>query len=248
MAIVIKTEQEIAAMREGGKLLLKILKKLKNFTEPGITTEEINKYAEKLFKQYGVEASFKGYNGFPASICTSINEEVVHTIPSDKILKNGDIITIDCGVCHKGLHTDSAITIFIGDVPEKVKEFVFVVRKALLLAISKIKSGVPVAVIGDVIQDVVEEKHGYSIIRELTGHGVGRKLHEDPLIVNYKTFDKKQILKEGMTIAIEPIASMGTGSIKTLDDGWTIVTKDKMPACQWEHTVLIKKDGCEILT
>lgn len=248
MAITIKNTEEINIMRESGKILARILKKLGNFSKPGITTKELDNYAEKLFRQYGVEASFKGYNGFPANICTSINEEVVHTIPSDRILKDGDILTIDCGVLHKGFNSDSAITVLIGDVKEDVKEFVFVVKKALAEAISKLKDGVRVNIIGDVIEKMVEEKHGYSIIRELTGHGVGRKLHEDPMILNYKSFNNGPVLKEGMTIAIEPIAGMGGASISTLRDGWTVVTRDKMPSCQWEHTVLIKKDGCEILT
>lgn len=248
MAIIIKNKEEIAIMRESGKILSRILKKLQNFTEPGKTTKELDQYADKLFRQYGVKASFKGYQGFPANICTSINEEVVHTIPSERVLKDGDIITIDCGVYYKGFHTDSAITILVGNVSENVKEFVFVVKKALYSAIDKLKEGVSITVIGETIQKIAEEKHGYSIIRDLTGHGVGRNLHEDPLIPNYKAFKHGEVLKEGMTIAIEPIVSMGSGHTTILKDGWTIITNDKMPSCQWEHTVLIKKDGYEILT
>jgi methionyl aminopeptidase len=248
MAITVKNTEEIAIMREGGKILARILKKLKNHIKPGVTTKELDAYAEKLFRQYAVTPSFKDYKGFPANICASVNEEVVHTIPSDKALKDGDIITIDCGVYYKGFNTDSAITVFVGNVPEKTKEFVFVIRKALMEAISKLKEGVAVSVIGDTIQKIVEEKHGYSIIKELTGHGVGRKLHEDPLILNYREYSKGPVLKEGNTIAIEPIASMGSPLITTKKDGWTVVTDDSLPSCQWEHTVLITKNGCEILT
>lgn len=248
MAIIIKTPEEIELMREGGKILASILHELSKFAEVGRTTKDLEIYAEKLIKKYGVEASFKGYKGFPATICTSINEQVVHTIPSDRALKSGDILTIDCGVFHKGFHTDSAITLFIGEVPEKIKEFVYVVKKALSEAISKIKDGVALNVIGDTIQKNVKGRHGYSVVKELTGHGIGRQLHEDPFIVNFKEASSRPVLKEGMTLAIEPIVAMGSGNILTLKDNWTIVTEDKMPACQWEHTIAVGKNSAEILT
>jgi methionyl aminopeptidase len=248
MAIIIKKTEEIAIMREAGKILHNILEELKGLAKVGITTKELDQHAEKLMQKYGVIASFKDYKGFPATLCTSVNEEVVHTIPNDRKLEDGDILTIDCGVYHKGFHSDSAITILIGNVDEKVKEFCFVVKKALTEAISKVKPGVQLNVIGDTIQKIIEEKHGYSVIKELTGHGIGRQLHEDPFVLNYKDISKGPVLEEGMTIAIEPIVAMGSSEIITLDDNWTIVTADKMPACQWEHTVAVTKDGCEILT
>ncbi len=235
-------------MREAGKILHDILEELKGLAKVGITTKELDQHAEKLMKKYGVIASFKDYKGFPATLCTSVNEEVVHTIPNNRKLEDGDILTIDCGVYHKGFHSDSAITILIGNVDEKVKEFCFVVKKALTEAISKVKPGVQLNVIGDTIQKIIEEKHGYSVIKELTGHGIGRQLHEDPFVLNYKDISKGPVLEEGMTIAIEPIVAMGSSEIITLDDNWTIVTADKMPACQWEHTVAVTKDGCEVLT
>lgn len=248
MAIIIKTPEEIELMREGGKILASLLREISGYAEVGRTTNELNTFAENLIKKHGVKASFKDYKGFPATVCTSINEQVVHTIPSERVLENGDILTVDCGVLYKGFHTDSAVTILIGDVPEKVKEFVFVVKKALEEAISKIKEGTALNVIGDTIQKIVEQKHGYSVVKELTGHGIGRQLHEDPFIINFKEHSQGPILKEGMILAIEPIVAMGSGNILTLKDNWTIVTEDKMPACQWEHTVAVTKPGVEILT
>ena len=249
MAIITKTPEEIAIMREAGKILHIILFELEKFTEIGKSTKDIDQYAEKLMKKYGVKASFKGYQGFPATICASVNEQVVHTIPSSNaILKDGDIFTIDCGVIYKGFHSDSAITILIGNVDPRVKEFVFVVKKALKEGIARIKPGTRLNVIGETIQKIIENKHGYSIIKELTGHGIGRDLHEDPYILNYKDHSNNIVIKEGMTFAIEPIVAMGGGEIITLKDKWTIITADKMPACQWEHTVAVTKDGVEILT
>lgn len=249
MAIILKSPEEIAIMREAGKILHTILQELEKFTEIGKSTKQIDEYAEKLIKKYGCEASFKGYKGFPATVCASVNEQVVHTIPSsDAILKDGDILTIDCGVYHQGFHSDSAITILLGNVDPNVKEFVFVVKKALKEGIARIKPGTKLNVIGETIQKIIEDKHGYSIIKELTGHGIGRDLHEDPYILNYKDYSDNIVLEEGMTLAIEPIVAMGSSEIITLKDQWTIITADKMPACQWEHTVAVTKDGVEILT
>ena len=248
MAITIKTPEEIFIMREAGKILAHVLNDIKDFAEIGKTTKQLDAYAEKLMKKYNVKPSFKGYHGFPAILCTSVNEQVVHTIPSDYILKDGDILTVDCGIIYKGFHADSAITILLGKVPEKTKEFVFVVKKALTEAIKKVKEGVNLNIIGSTVQKIVENKHGYSVVKELTGHGIGRQLHEDPYIVNFRELSPGPILKEGMTLAIEPIVAMGSGQTITLNDGWTIVTADKMPACQWEHTILVKKDEAEILT
>jgi len=248
MAITIKTPEEIEIMRESCNILAHVLQDIKDFTEIGRTTKQLDDYAETLMKKYKVKPSFKGYQGFPAILCTSVNEQVVHTIPSDYILRDGDILTVDCGVIHKGFHSDAAITIMLGNVPEKTKEFVSVVKKALYAAIRELKDGVNLNVIGSTIQRIVETEHGYSVVKDLTGHGIGRNLHEDPFIVNFREISPGPMLKEGMTIAIEPIVAMGEGQTLTLDDNWTIVTADKMPACQWENTVLITKDGAEILT
>ncbi|MBN1494398.1 type I methionyl aminopeptidase [Candidatus Peregrinibacteria bacterium] len=249
MAIIIKTKDEIELMRESGKILAEILKNLSAFVKIGMSTHEINVYAEKLMHNYNVQPSFKGFHGYPAALCTSVNEQVVHSIPSEKkILKDGDILTIDCGVLYKGFHSDSAVTLFIGNVQEDVKEFVYIVKKALYETISKIKEGEYLNIIGDTIQKIIEEQHGFSVVKELTGHGIGRQLHEDPYIVNYKEKSPGPVLKAGMTIAIEPIVAMGSGKIRTLKDKWTIITQDGLPACQWEHTVVVTKTGAEILT
>ncbi len=248
MAIIIKTPEEIELMREGGKILSNILSELANYVEVGKTTGQINDYAGSLMKKLGVKPSFKGYKGFPGIICASVNEEVVHSIPGNRILKDGDIFTIDCGILHKGFHSDSARTLFIGNVPEKTKEFVFVVKKTLTEVISKIKEGVALNVIGETVQKIVEGRHGYSVVRELTGHGIGRQLHEDPFICNYQQRNAGPTLKAGITLAIEPIVAMGSGKVSTLKDGWTVVTADKLPACQWEHTIAVTKSGAEILT
>ena len=248
MAITIKSPKEIEIMREAGRILATILHEIEVFSAVGKTTKELNDFAEKKMKQYNVKPSFKGYQGFPAALCTSVNEQVVHTIPGDYKLKDGDILTVDCGVLYKGFHSDSAITILLGNVPEKTKEFVFVVKKALYAAIDKVKPGTPLNTIGTTIQKIVENTHGYSIIKELTGHGIGRKLHEDPFIVNFRDYASGPMIKEGMTIAIEPIVAMGESSIITLDDKWTIITADKMPSCQWEHTIAVTANGAEILS
>lgn len=248
MAIKIKSPKEIEIMREAGKILATVLHEVEAFSEIGKTTKELNDFAEKQIKKYEVKPSFKGYQGFPAALCTSVNEQVVHTIPGDYVLKDGDILTVDCGVIHKGFHSDSAITILLGNVPEKTKEFVFVVKKALHAAIDKVKPGVPLNIIGATIQKIIENDHGYSVIKELTGHGIGRELHEDPFIVNFRDYASGPILKAGMTVAIEPIVAMGEGGIITLDDKWTIITADKMPSCQWEHTIAVTEKGAEILS
>lgn len=248
MAIIIKTDDEIRAMRESGKILSQILDKIEAFVAVGKSTQEIDDYTKQLMEELQVTASFKGYSGFPAHVCTSVNDQVVHTIPGEYRLQDGDIITVDCGVFHKGYHSDSARTFLIGNVDEKVKTFVEVIKKALYKGISVVKDGVPVRMIGKTIQNIVEKEYGYHIVKELTGHGIGKTLHEDPHVFNFEDRSDDTILKAGMTIAIEPIAAMGTSRIKTLSDGWTIVTKDGSPACQWEHTIVVTQKGAEILT
>ena len=247
MTIIIKTPEEIQIMREGGKILATILNNIKEYAEIGMTTKDLDNYSTKLFQKYGVKPSFNGYKGFPANLCTSINEQVVHTIPCDRILNDGDILTIDCGVYHKDFHTDAAITILMGNVQPDIQEFVYVVRKALNKGIGKIRKGVHFNVIGETIEKYIN-KHGYSIVKELTGHGIGRQLHEDPFIPNHKENKKGAIIEEGMTFAIEPIVNMGKHKIKTEKDKWTIRTLDGLPSCQWEHTIAMTEKGVEILT
>lgn len=245
--IHIKTPEEIAAMREGGKILAEILHKLALFAKIGMRTEELNFRAEVLMAKYDVAPSFKGYHGYPAVICTSVNEEVVHAIPGKRILKDGDILSIDGGVIHKGFHTDAAVTIMLGNVKPEVQAFVQTVQQSQEKAFAAIKPGVHVGDIGFAVQQWIES-HGYSVVRDFIGHGVGRQLHEEPEVPNFGKKGKGPILLPGMVIAIEPIIAMGRRFVDILADNWTAVTRDGSPACQVEHTVAITSSGYEILT
>lgn len=247
MSIILKTDEEIRVMKEGGKILHDILHSLGDRVATGMKTRELDEYAQELFNKYHVKAAFKGYHGYPASICTAVNEEVVHAIPGDRILQEGDIISIDAGVLHKGMITDSAITVKVGKVSPRLDDFINTCDRALKSAIDICRPNIHVSDIGEVIQAVVE-RAGYSIVKELIGHGVGKYLHEDPEVPNFKTSYKGPLLQKNMTFAIEPIIAMGKGAIDTLPDEWTIVTKDGSHAVQIEHTVAITENGCEILT
>lgn len=247
MAISFKTAQEIAAMKKGGKILAEILENLKTKVVPGVTTKELDTYAEELMKKAGVLPSFKGYHGYPAVLCASVNEEVVHAIPGNRILNEGDIIGLDCGVVVEGMHTDHAITIGVGKISVENAQLIRVTERALSIAINMIKPGVTIGDIGSVIQKYVEGQ-GFSIVRELTGHGVGHKLHEDPFIPNFGKPGHGVAIKPGMTIAIEPIVTAGNRFTKTLSDHWTIVTQDKSWSAHFEHSLVITPNGCEILT
>ncbi|MEK9133062.1 MAG: type I methionyl aminopeptidase [Patescibacteria group bacterium] len=243
----IKTPEELVAMREGGKILSEILHELAMATHVGLHTGDLNIKAEALMYKFGVLPSFKGYKGFPAVLCTSINEEIVHGIPGSRRLSDGDIISIDCGIIHKGLHTDAAVAVMLGNVTPQDKAFVETTQLALEKAIAAIKPGAKVGDISFAIQNCIESK-GYSIVREYTGHGVGRHLHEEPEIPNFGQKGKGSLLLPGMTIAIEPIIAMGKRFSNINPDGWTAVTRDGLPACQVEHTIAITSSGCEVLT
>lgn len=244
----VKTTAEISAMREGGAVLGALLYELHNFIKPGISAVEIDQFAEKFIKNHGMIAGFKGYHGFPGTVCFCKNNEVVHGIPTaDKIVENGDIITIDCGVIHKGLNTDSAVTYMVGDVNRETQQFVKTCQKALYEGISQIKPGSKIGDVGHAIEQKVT-KNGYHVIKDLLGHGIGEYLHEEPHVPNYGKKGAGMTFKPGYTFAIEPIVGIKTGKIKTLKDGWMIVTTDGTLACQWEHTVLITNTGVEVLT
>lgn len=247
MQISIKDKQELQYMREGGKILGQILHELERMIKPGVRCDEINEKTEQLMKSYKVIPSFKGYKGFPSVVCTCVNENVVHAIPNQYELKEGDIITIDCGVLHKGFHTDSAITVGVGKINNEAQKLINTAEKALKKAIEILRPGVRVRTISGIIEDIIEKK-GYSVIYDLTGHGIGKNLHEDPIIPNFRDEDLGPMLQEGMTIAIEPIFSMGNPEIKLLRDGWTYVTLDRSLSIQVEHTIAITEKGAEILT
>ncbi len=248
LRIGIKNDQEIKSMRKAGKILGFILSEIeKNITE-GMTGLELDTIAENIMKEQGVLPSFKGYNGFPNVACININQQVVHGIPSNIPFQTGDIVTFDCGVVVDGLHTDSAITKSVGTPSTEIEKFLKTAEKALEKAIQVAKPGIRIRNISEVIQQTVE-KNGYSIVRDLIGHGIGTNLHEDPDVPNFvDPYEPGPILQPGMTIAIEPIISMGGSKIKLMPDKWTYETVDGSLATQVEHTILITKTGCEILT
>lgn len=250
--IPIKTPEEIAVMREGGKILAECLQETANLATPGTSTLKLDQFAENFIRQRGATPSFKGYGGFPATLCTSVNEQVVHTIPSaNQILKPGDIISIDCGSKFKGMHTDATVLIAVGGKetlsPAK-RKLISVAEEALGSAIDFLKDGAYLNDLSEVIEKVITGS-GYSVVEELTGHGIGKSIHELPHVLNQRESSKKgPELKAGTTLAIEPIFTMGSGKIKTLPDNWTIVTADNSIAVQIEHTILITATGCEVLT
>lgn len=244
----IKTADEIIAMREGGKVLGDLLYALNDFIKPGVTALQVDEFAETFIRDHGMIPGFKGYYGFTGTVCFCINHEIVHGIPTSKqIVKDGDIVTIDCGVVHKGLNTDSAVTYLIGNVNPKAEQFVKTVQKALYDGIREIKPGNRIGDIGYAIEKKVNQS-GYHIVKDLVGHGIGEFLHEEPHVPNFGKRNSGMALKPGHTFAIEPIVGISTGDMVTLEDGWTIVTPDKSLSCQWEHTILVTDTGYEVLT
>ncbi|MCT2536580.1 type I methionyl aminopeptidase [Aquibacillus koreensis] len=245
--IYCKTPREIEIMRTAGKIVALTHKELKQHIEPGITTKELDNIAEKFIRSMDAIPSFKGYNGFRGSICASVNEELVHGIPGNRKLNNGDIISIDIGAKYKGYHGDSAWTYAVGTIDDDINHLLEVTESALYQGIEEAKPGVRLSNISHAIQSYVEPK-GYSIVREYAGHGVGRQLHEDPTIPHYGPPNKGPLLKNGMVLAIEPMVNAGSRFVKTLADNWTVVTRDGKKCAHFEHTIAITEEGYEILT
>ncbi len=246
--ISIKNEQEIELMRKSGQITYEVLMKLKDFIHEGVTTKEIDKFAHDYIVSHDATPSFLGYEGYPASTCVSINDMVVHGIPDNTKLRNGDIVSVDVGSIYKGYHSDSAYTYIVGKVDKKTEDLVNNTRKALYAGISVIKEGIKLNEVCSAIGKVGKE-NGYGIFECLTGHGVGTTLHEDPYIPNLSNHESEGIiLKAGMTLAIEPMFSLGTKEVWLLPDEWGIITRDGSVAAHFEHTVLVTKDGYEILT
>ena len=246
--INIKSAEEIQIMREGGKILAQIMKKLEKTVRPGITTQELNKVAEDLVFEYGVKPSFKNYQGFPACLCTSINEELVHCIPSDKKLKEGDIISLDFGILYKGFHSDMAVTLPVSKkISPEVLRLIKVTKKALKRGIKKIRVGNTFGDIGNTIQRYVEGQ-GFNVVRELCGHGIGKEIHEDPKIPNYGKRKKGLKIKEGMVFCIEPMVTVGDWKLKKAKDDYGYQTKDDSLCAHFEHTIAVAKNGVKILT
>lgn len=246
--ITIKSNREIELMIEAGRITALAHRKVKEAIRPGISTLELDKIAEETIRACGATPSFKGYNGFPGSICASINNVVIHGIPKQNIiLKDGDIISVDIGACYKGYHGDSAMTHGVGNVSEHRKRLMRVTEESLYKGLEMAKPGNRLSDISHAIESYVNA-HGYSVVRDFTGHGVGRNLHEDPAIPNYGEAGHGPILKPGMTLAIEPMVNAGKHYVRILADDWTTVTADHSDSAHFEHSILITEDGYKILT
>ncbi len=248
MAISIKSEREIQLMRESCKLLAKVHEEMAGIIRPGISTYDIDRLGESLIHGFGCTPNFKNYNGFPASICVSVNEEVVHGIPSKhRILQEGDIVSLDCGLIYKGYHSDAARTYAVGEVSPEVQQLMDVTKQAFFEGIKYAKAGNHLFDISNAIDDYVSG-FGYGIVRELVGHGIGTALHEDPQIPNFRQNRRGPKLVPGMTLAIEPMINMGRADVEWLDDDWTVVAEDGLPSSHYENTILITEGEPEILT
>ncbi|QOY37549.1 type I methionyl aminopeptidase [Anaerobacillus isosaccharinicus] len=245
--IICKTPRELDIMRVAGKIVALTHQELKNFIKPGITTKELDSIAEKFIRQHDAIPSFKGYNGFTGSICASVNEELVHGIPGDRLLKNGDIISIDIGAKYNGYHGDSAWTYAVGEISEETQKLLDVTEESLYKGLEEAKPGERLSNISHAIQTHVES-YGFSVVREYVGHGIGQNLHEDPQIPHFGPPNKGPRLKPGMVLAVEPMVNAGKRYVRTLADNWTVVTTDGKMCAHFEHTIAIVDSGYEILT
>jgi methionyl aminopeptidase len=248
MAIVCKSAGEIEKMRRSGHIVRQVLNMVSAMVAPGLSTMDLERAAEKKIRELGAKPAFKGYYDYPCVLCTSINHEVVHGIPSEtRLLAAGDIVSIDCGVVLDGYYGDAAVTVPVGEISEQVRTLVRVTQESLHKGIAAAQAGGRVGDIGAAVQEHVEAA-GFSVVREFVGHGIGTKLHEDPQVPNYGVRDQGLKLKEGMVIAIEPMVNAGEASVRVLEDKWTAVTQDGKPSAHFEHCVAITKDGPVILT
>ncbi|HKR12187.1 MAG TPA: type I methionyl aminopeptidase [Pyrinomonadaceae bacterium] len=245
--IIGKSKRELEKMRAAGQLVGQVRNRLREMVEPGITTMELDRFAEKMIRDAGALPTFKGYNGFPYSICASVNEQIVHGFPSDYKLKEGDIFSIDCGVTLEGFVGDTATTIPVGKVSEDRFQLMRVTEECLERAIKQCVPGNHLGDIGWAVQEHAEA-HGYSIVRDYVGHGIGRRMHEDPQIPNYGRPGLGPKIKSGYVFAIEPMVNLGSHHTKVLSDGWTVVTVDGQPSAHFEHTIAITDEGPEVLT
>lgn len=245
--IFYKTVEEIELIRESAQILGKAHGEVAKHVKAGIKTKDLDKIAEEFIADHGAKASFKGYNGFPATLCISTNEVVVHGFPSEYELKDGDIISIDCGVFYKGFHSDSAYTYPVGEISPETLSLLKATKESLYKGIEEAKFGNRIGDVAYAVQNYVEDR-GYTVVRELVGHGLGRNLHEGPEVPNYGKRGRGPKLNEGLVIAIEPMVNLGVRNIVQESDGWTIRTRDRQPSAHYEHTVAIFKDRTEILT
>lgn len=246
--ITIKSQREISLLREAGRIVALAHQEVAKHIKPGVTTKELDEIVERVIRENGATPSCKGYYGYPATICASINEVVVHGIPSDKIvLKDKDIIAIDICACYKGYHGDSAWTYAVGEISEADQKLMDVTREALFIGLSKIKPGVHLSDISAAIGDYVRT-FGYGIVEDFTGHGIGKDLHEDPAVPNFGVAGHGPILKAGMTFCVEPMINAGTKRVKVLSDNWTAITCDRKKSAHFEHEIVVTDDGYQILT
>lgn len=245
--VSIKTKEEIEKINIAGSVVYGVLELMKTVVKPGISTNRLNQLADEYIREKNCTPSFLNYEGYPKSICISINDEVVHGIPGKRKIKKGDIVKIDVGACYKGYHADSARTYIVGQTNEEIRQLVNNTEKALYKGLSVIKEGIKLNEVSKAIESVAKE-NGYGVIRELTGHGIGTNIHEDPYIFNYENNESELIIKEGMTLAIEPMFSLKKRNIWMLEDGWTITTQDGSVAAHFEHTIVVTKEGYQILT
>jgi methionyl aminopeptidase len=245
--IHLKSQQEIEILRESNLIVHEVLTTLKSMCQPGITTLELDRVAEDMTRKHRGRPAFKGYHGFPATLCTSINEEVVHGIPSKRALREGDILSIDYGICYRDYYGDAAVTVPIGKIPDDLEFLLKTTQECLMLGIQQALPGNHLADISAAIQTHAEV-HGFSLVKEFSGHGVGRSLHEEPVVLNYVANGRGIQLKPGLVLAIEPMVNQGTDKVVVLKDGWTVVTKDKKCSAHFEHSVAITDDGPFILS
>ena len=247
--VEIKSAREVKIMRQASNIVATVLREVMAMVEPGQTTGDLDAFAERRIREMGATPSFKGYHGFPASICASINNEVVHGIPSPKrVIHKGDLLKVDTGAYFEGYHGDSCVTICVGETSDVAQTLSRVARESLMAGLAQVKAGNTLLDIAGAVEDHVKA-NGFSVVEDYTGHGVGRNLHEEPSVFNFRTDDLPNItLRPGMTLAIEPILNAGSKACRTLNDRWTVVTRDGALSAQWEHTVLVTSDGCEILT
>jgi len=248
MAITIKSAREIELMTEAGRILEIVHEEMRKALKPGMSTKDIDRIGEEVIRSYGCIPSFLNYHGYPASVCVSVNDEVVHGIPSEKrIIKEGDIVSLDAGVIYKGYHSDAARTYGVGEISKEAKNLIDVTRESFFEGMKYAKEGNYLFEISAAIGRYAEA-HGYGVVRDLCGHGIGTALHESPEIPNYEVMRRGPKLRAGMTLAIEPMINMGTWQVEFMDDGWTVLTKDRKLSAHYENTVLITKDEPILLT
>ena len=247
MGIILKSPQEIARMREAGRIVAEVLDEVVKEVRPGITTTKLDDIAVRELKRRGAIASFKGYHGYPASICTSVNEEVVHGIPGDRVLNEGDIISLDFGAKLKGFHADAAVTVGVGKISAEAESIINATKGALEAGIAAAKLGVRLGDVSATIQSHAEAK-GFTVVIEYVGHGIGRELHEDPQVPNFGVKGEGPLMQKGMTLALEPMLNAGTWRTTLAENKWTVVTADRRLSAHFEHTIAVGDDGAEILT